>query len=468
MVIYNTESTKRKVQRAMKRPNNLFVVALGVGALLLVSLGVYRFWQAEDVEDSASHVFKVSPGDAFETPISLLDDFYVTQLRVYDEILPKETLSQALRRLRIAGNIAEKFTAAINKSVNLKLLRPNTGLMIERQSANMQLGWLNEPENHPVSDVLAIELFIRDEAGVASRIRASLDADKKDHIKVDIYKPKIEKEHGLLSGVVTNSIYSAIVNNNGDAQLVNGFSDIFNSQFDFYRDTREGDFYQMIVEKNLSDGRFVGFGKILAAEYTSGGKTLRGFYFESTDRQVSGFFDDKGFSLKNAFLKAPLKLASISSRFGMRFHPVQKRMKPHNGVDYGANRGTPFMSVASGTVVNAGYSPFNGNWVRVRHPNGYETEYLHATHLAKGVHVGARVKQGQIIGYVGKTGLASGYHLHFGMKQHGKYVNPAAQKFARSVGVPAKYMGEFKRNIEALIIALNQQSPDRQKVLASK
>lgn len=468
MKIYTKKGANRRVQKAMKRPNNLFIIALGASAILLGGLGVYRFWQSDEIEEFSPRVFKVEPGDAFETPVSLLDDFYATQIRVYDEIMPKESLSGALRRLKIPGAIAEKFAGSINKSVNLKLLRPNTGIMIERQSPNMQLGRLGDEELPPAVDIVAIELFIRDEAGVANRIRASLSADDKDNISVDIYKPKIEKEHGLISGIVTNSIYYSIVNNSGDAQLVNSFSDIFNSQFDFYRDTREGDFYQMIVEKNLSDGRFVGFGKVLAAEYTSSGKTLRGFYFESSDRQISGFFDDKGFSLKNAFLKAPLKLASISSRFGMRFHPVQKRLKPHNGVDYGANRGTPFMSVANGTVVNAGYSPFNGNWVRVRHPNGYETEYLHATHLAKGVHVGARVKQGQVIGYVGKTGLATGYHLHFGMKQHGKYVNPAAQKFARSVGVPTKYMGEFKRSIEALIIALNQQSPDRQKVLASK
>ena len=161
--------------------------------------------------------------------------------------------------------------------------------------------------------------------------------------------------------------------------------------------------YQMIVERNVSEGRFVNYGRVMAAEYVSNGRKLRGFYFASKDGQVAGFFDDTMLSLKNAFLKAPLKLASISSKFGMRYHPVLQRMKAHNGVDYGANMGTPFMAVASGTIINAGYSPFNGNWVRVRHLNGYETEYLHAVRLAKGVKLGAQVKQGQIIGYVGKT-----------------------------------------------------------------
>jgi len=241
---------------------------------------------------------------------------------------------------------------------------------------------------------------------------------------------------------------------------VNAFSGIFAWQFDFFRESRGGDTYQMIVERNVADGRFVGFSRVLAAEYNNGNKRMRGYFFESGDKQVAGFFDDTGRSLKNAFLKAPLKLANISSGFNKkRFHPIQKRIKPHNGVDYGANIGAPVMAVATGVVTNAGFSPFNGNWVRLKHMNGYETEYLHANKLAKGIRVGASVKQGQIICFVGKTGLATGPHLHFGMKKNGEYVDPTKQNFARSAGVPQKYMKEFTSNIAAMAIALNRQAP---------
>lgn len=340
--------------------------------------------------------------------------------------------------------------------------------MIETAAPNMRLPGLANIEDFSSSQMLrAVELFSKDESGVAVRIRADIEEGDAGNVAVNINRPQVFKEHKLLNGIVTNTIYGSILANNGDAQLVNSFTDIFNWQFDFYRDTRGGDSYQMIVEQNISEGRFVGYGRVLAAEYASGGKTFRGFYFESKDGQVAGFFDDEGKSLKSAFLKAPLKLASISSRYGMRYHPVQKRLKPHNGVDYGANRGTPFMAVANGVVINAGYSPFNGNWVRLRHLNGYETEYLHATHLAKGIRVGARVSQGQVIGYVGRTGLASGYHLHFGMKQNGQYVNPGAQRFARNAGVPPKYKIEFAQSIEAMVIAFNRQSPERQKAFAT-
>lgn len=444
------------------------IYALGLFSLLLIIIGIKLIKAPNNAHDSVTDIFKVSPVDVFETPTSFFDDFYATRMRVYDEIKPGETLFSAFRRIQVPPQVAEKFANAIGKAANLKSLRPGDALMIETEASNTRLGGFSNLENFSSTQSLhAVELFSKDESGVAFRIRAEMIEGDTSNISVNINRPQVFKEHKLLNGVVSNNIYGAILSNNGDAQLVNSFSDIFNWQFDFYRDTRNGDTYQMIVEQNISEGRFVGYGRVLAAEYASGGKSYRGFYFESKDGQIAGFFDDEGKSLKSAFLKAPLKLATISSRFGMRFHPVQKRLKAHNGVDYGANRGTPFMAVASGAVVNAGYSPFNGNWVRVRHMNGYETEYLHATHLAKGVRVGARVSQGQVIGYVGKTGLATGYHLHFGMKKNGNYVNPAAQRFERNIGVPPKYMAEFAQSIEAMVIAFNRQAPDRQPILAT-
>ncbi len=453
-------------RKNQKKPSILW---LGIFSLALVVVGIRLVKTHDKGEALAPGVFEVGPGDLFETPTSFFDDSFATRVRIYDEIRAGENLFTTFKRLQMPATVAEKFANAIGRAANLKMLRPGDAVMIETAASNRRLGGLNNIDSYSNEQIpQAVQLFSKDDSGVAVRIRADLvQSNDLSNIDVNVERPKVFKEHKLLNGAVTNNIYGAILNNNGDAQLVNSFSDIFNWQFDFYRDTRNGDTYQMIVEQNISEGRVVGYGRVLAAEYSSGGKSLRGFFFESKDGQVSGFFDDEGKSLKSAFLKAPLKLASITSRFGMRYHPVQKRLKAHNGVDYGANRGTPFLAVASGTIVNAGYSPFNGNWVRIKHLNGYETEYLHATKLAKGVRVGARVAQGQVIGYVGKTGLATGYHLHFGMKQNGQYVNPAAQRFARNIGVPAKYMSEFSRSIEAMVIAFNRQAPDNQRVLAS-
>lgn len=403
-----------------------------------------------------------------QTPASLFDSFFATRTRVYDEIRIGESLSTTLKRLQFPHSDAEKLIKALSTRVNMRSIRPGNVLMVEFSGKYIQLGSLTKKGEEALLAPSAVELFSKDEHGVAFSVRVSFE-DQEPDIKLTVNRAHVSKEHQLINGRVQNSVYSAIVASGGDAQLVNSFSDIFGWQFDFFRDTREGDTYQMVVEKNVADGRFVGYSRVLAAEYTSNNKTLRGYYFKSTDGQILGYFDEEGRSLQNAFLKAPLKLAYISSPFNKRrFHPIQKIIKPHNGIDYGANLGTPFMAVAKGIVVNAGYSPFNGNWVRLKHMNGYETEYLHANRLAKGIHVGARVEQGQVIGYVGKTGLASGYHLHFGMKKGGNYVDPITQRFARNAGIPPRYIKEYNNNIQAMIIALNSQSPNKNNTLAQR
>jgi murein DD-endopeptidase MepM/ murein hydrolase activator NlpD len=459
--MYGAYGYSQKFNLKPKRDKNKILALTAILSVALFS-AVGVFYKRANISLS-SRIFKVGPTDAFETPISLLDNFFAANIRVYDEIQIGENLYLALKRLGVSGIEAERFSKALGKEVNLHKLLPKDTLMVESASNKIQLSHVKADSDSMI--VKAIELFTRTEDGVAMRIRAEIKEDDESKIEISTTVPEIYREHALINGTVNNSIYQAITQNGGDAQLVNNFADIFGWQFDFFKDTRALDTYQMVVEKNVSAGRFIGYGRILAAEYNNAGKKMRGFYFESVDKKISGFYDETGYSLKNAFLKAPLKLASISSRFGMRFHPVQKRMKSHNGVDYGARRGTPFMAVANGVVINAGYTPFNGNWVRIRHNNGYETEYLHATNLAKGIRVGRQVKQGQIIGYVGSTGMSTGPHLHFGMKHNKSYVNPSAQKFAKTERIPKNYMSEFSRSIEAMQIALNRQNP-KQNVLA--
>ncbi|HXW52599.1 MAG TPA: peptidoglycan DD-metalloendopeptidase family protein [Myxococcota bacterium] len=469
--MYVTQGMAPKLSKRTRNVARRFLIgALAGFSLILIILGSNLVKSDRLISLLPQPTADIIREDLFETPISLLDNFFATRVNLFDEIRPGENLRSALTRMRVPQALADRFSQAIGKAINLRLLLPGDGLMIESSSPKIQLFGVNNLATLATAlEPRAIELFAKDEFGVAYRIRAEvIDHPINGGIEVQVDKPTVYREHALLNGAVANSIYGTIIDNGGDAQLVNNFAEIFAWQFDFYKDTRDGDRYQMIVERNVSEGRFVNYGRVLAAEYVNNGKPLRGFYFSSKDGQIAGFFDDKGLSLKNAFLKAPLKIASITSRFGMRYHPIFGTRKPHNGDDYGAAPGTPFLAVASGSVTDAGYTPFNGNWVRIRHLNGYETEYLHATRLAKGVRVGAHVKQGQVIGYVGRTGLATGYHLHFGMKKNGKYVNPSSQKFARSAGVPPRYMGEFKRSIEAMVIALNRQGTEKQQVLASK
>lgn len=462
MVISIADRFSPRFRPSRGRRPRLGLIFLLVISLAMISLTFFRMlgFRAESqpvAEPMATEEIQV------EQPRGILDNPFSATSKIYDEVRSGENLFSALKRLQLGAYESEVLIKALSKELNVRQVKPGDVIMIESSSNNLLLNSLKVSEAtslHP----MAVEVFSKDENGIAFSVKATIDADKIVNVRAN--RSTVYREHALINGVVSNSIYSSIINNGGDAQLVNSFADIFAWQVDFSRESRGGDTYQMVVEKNVADGRFVGYGRVLAAEYTNSRKSLRGFYFESSDKQIVGFFDDEGRSLRNAFLKAPLKLASITSRFGMRFHPIQKIMKAHNGVDYPANRGTPFMAVASGLVINAGYTRFNGNWVRIRHMNGYETEYLHATQLAKGIHVGAQVKQGQVIGYVGMTGLASGYHLHFGMKKNSTYVDPTKQNFARSSGIPSRYQQEFSSNIAPMVIALNRQSPNKGTVVA--
>lgn len=215
--------------------------------------------------------------------------------------------------------------------------------------------------------------------------------------------------------------------------LVNDFDRLFGWQMDFYRQQRVGDEFAILVEKIYIDGIFREYGRVLSARYKS---KVHGDLLGFKMKQGRGFgvFDEKGRTMERAFLRNPMEITRITSRYGMRFHPVLGKRKRHNGVDYGAPIGTPVWSVSKGQVTHAGWAGASGKLVVIRHSNGYETVYAHLSriHVGRGQWVGQR----QVIGRVGTTGRSTGPHLHFGMKRHGRHVDPLRQKFPK--GAPLK------------------------------
>ena len=260
-----------------------------------------------------------------------------------------------------------------------------------------------------------------------------------------------------LAGEVRGSLYNGLIDAGGDAVLVNRFVDVFAWNIDFYRQTRAGDTFRVLVEKKYAgvgdDRRFLGFGKVVAAEYVNAGTALRGFAFESRDEKFSGVFDGEGGSLERTFLRNPMEVTRITSNFGTRFHPVLGRKKRHEGIDYGAPVGTPVWSVADGIVVEKRFSRSAGNMVVVQHINNIRTEYFHLSRFAD-IKAGARVKQKQLIGFVGSTGMSTGPHLHFGMRKSGAHVDPGKQKFPSAKPVPDAYLVEYRTFVEPLIAQL--------------
>ncbi len=242
----------------------------------------------------------------------------------------------------------------------------------------------------------------------------------------------------------TNSLSAAIDKAGENIELALGMADVFSGEIDFNSDLQPGDNFRVLVERFTREGKAAGYGAILAAEFVNDGRRLRAVRF-TPEGGSPAYYDENGRSLKRFFLKSPLKFEPrITSRFSSsRKHPILGYARAHNGVDYYAPAGAPVGSVAPGVVTLAGWTNGGGRTVKVRHPNGYETEYLHLSAIT--VRAGARIGQGELVGRVGKTGLATGVHLHYGLKKNGRYVNPVIEHRNMPPGdpVPAGLVNVF-------------------------
>ncbi len=226
------------------------------------------------------------------------------------------------------------------------------------------------------------------------------------------------------SGVIENSLYETMVSQGLDERLALALAETFAWQIDFAADIQKGDSFKVLHEERYLDGQYVMPGKILAAEFMNAGEISRGYYFGGPNTKA-GYYDEKGNSLQKIFLKSPLQYKYISSGYSYaRINPITKKIAPHRGIDYAANYGTLAVSVGDGTVIQAGWNGPYGLSVMIRHNDTYRSRYGHFQSLARGIQVGAKVRQGQVVGYVGSTGEATGPHLHYEMHKFGAYVNP--------------------------------------------
>ncbi|MHB8640840.1 MAG: M23 family metallopeptidase [Candidatus Acidiferrales bacterium] len=244
-------------------------------------------------------------------------------------------------------------------------------------------------------------------------------------------------ETDAVAGKINGSLFDAVKQAGESPELAMRLADIFSWDMDFYTDPRPGDTFRVVVEKKvLANGTTLGYGKILAAEYNNDGQIYRAVLFHDPSG-APAYYTPDGKSLKKAFLHSPLKFAAvITSHFSYhRFHPILKIYRPHLGTDYGAPMGTPVQAIGDGRVIFAGRKGEDGNLLKIQHINGYETYYMHLSRIL--VHDGEHVVQGQRIGLVGMTGLATGPHLDFRIERHGKFMNferlplPPSQPVAR-------------------------------------
>ncbi|RMH21093.1 MAG: peptidase M23 [Gemmatimonadetes bacterium] len=268
------------------------------------------------------------------------------------------------------------------------------------------------------------------------------------------------------SGRIASSLWNAVVANEAlselspadRARLIDALDKIFQWQIDFVRQIREGDAYRFAYELEIRPDGTMRSGRVLAAELVNAGRSYHALYFDPNGDGRGTYYDLDGKSVRRAFLKSPIAFRyRISSRFSNgRFHPILKRWRAHRGVDFAANAGTPVMATGDGVVVRRGRAGNYGNLVEIRHPNGFTTRYAHLSRFARGVSVGSRVKQGETIGYVGATGLATGPHLHYELRLRDQARDPLSIELPAGDPVPRDRWEEWEAQLMPRLALLDR------------
>jgi murein DD-endopeptidase MepM/ murein hydrolase activator NlpD len=304
--------------------------------------------------------------------------------------------------------------------------------------------------------------------GGLRRMTLQLDADRVLHVdgrrgslRTRVDSVTVHTDTAVFAGTVRYSLYEALLNGRGDIprrerqRIADQIADqIFETRIDFSNDLNPGDSYQILYERTVRPDNSARRSRLLAVRFLIGGHLYDAYLFRHDGQD--GWYDGKGQALKRGFLRAPLEFRRISSGFSLgRFHPILHIMRAHVGIDYAAAPGTPVRAVADGVVRRAGWSGGYGNLLEIAHGRGYTTRYGHLRAFAKGIDDGVRVKQGQVIAYVGMTGLATGPHLHYEFRLDGKPVNPASVKEIQAEPVDGS---RFREVMEARVAAMEREA----------
>ncbi len=282
--------------------------------------------------------------------------------------------------------------------------------------------------------------------------------DMRDTINVFRGTKPVEIREKVSYGTINSSLYQTLADIGSSPALAMEMANIYAWTIDFYR-IQKGDKFKVVYTEKFVDGKRIGIDEIKSAVFTHFKDDYYAFAFEQ-DGFVD-YFDDQANSLRKAFLKSPLKFGRMSSAYtSNRYHPVQKRWKAHKGTDYAAPHGTPIMSTSDGVVIEARYKKYNGNYVKVRHNSTYTTQYLHMSKIGKGIKSGAKVRQGQTIGYVGATGLATGPHVCYRFWKHGAQIDHRIEKFPPSKPVLKKNQPAFYDFIKPIQAKLDSLEPE--------
>ena len=399
-----------------------------------VIVGVFSFPVLGAVVAVAGSVQNPPPDDnqpsisqAIELNLSEQGVFAVAPLVAEERIRRGDTLVSALNRLGINTEGLTPFMGKDPVASNLVTLRAGRVLSVQ-QDAKGELVWL------------------RYKSAKESDSQQTILLEKKNgEFSARFEEINYDKQIVFKAGRIESSLFSASDRAGIPDSIAIQLADIFSSEIDFHRELRRGDEFRIVYEDLLIEGRSVSSGRILAAEFVNNNSTHTAYWF-APKNQNAGYYNASGRSLKKSFLRSPLAFSRISSGFTLRrFHPIQQRWKAHTGVDYAAPTGTPIMATSSGVVKFVGQQNGYGNFVEVQHHNGYSTAYAHMSRFVSGLVRGKRVEQGDVIGYVGSTGWATGPHLHYEFRVKSVPKDPQLVAVAEAEPLNRVALMEFKR-----------------------
>jgi murein DD-endopeptidase MepM/ murein hydrolase activator NlpD len=356
------------------------------------------------------------------------------ELAATDTLRRGETLTQLLARVELAESESERILREIRRHRDPRQLRPGA-LLSYRKS-------------YTTGDVRGLELTLDPDNVLVARRDG-------DQLAVDVEPVPVRTDTVVLSGVVRSTLRQALARDaesdvpaSERERVVDLLADrIFPWQVDFARDLKRGDEIRVLYERVVRPDGSARSSRILAVQLDAKGRTHEAYLFRTPDGKEDYYSRDGG-SLRRAFLRAPLEFRRISSAFSQsRFHPILGVNRPHHGVDYAAAEGTPVRAVGEGVVTRADWNNGYGNVVEIRHSRGYSSRYAHLRGFAKGIRPGTRVRQGELIGYVGSTGLATGPHLHFEFHANGRPVDPNSLRALAGDPVPTRHRGLFQSRV---------------------
>ena len=343
-----------------------------------------------------------------------------------------DTISGALKEAGVSAAEAYRAVKAMSEHYNPRLVKPGQAIAIKMEPSGDGLSLTNL--DMKISPVKALSVY----------------KDEHERFKSDLIKKEVVLKLKAAKGTIDSSLYASAARAGIPASLIAEMIRLYSYEVDFQRDIRKGDTVQILYETyETEDGEFSHYGNLIYASLNVNQTDIPIYRFERKGRDAD-FFHEDGTSLKQLLMKTPVDGARMSSGYGMRKHPILGYSKMHKGMDFAAPRGTPIYAAGDGVIERAGRNGSYGNYVRIRHNSTYKTAYAHMKGFSKSIKVGKRVKQGQVIGYVGTTGRSTGPHLHYEVHRNGKQINPKSVKSSNREKLAGDTLKAFKAQISKI------------------